>query len=104
MEENERGREGSGGERARPAATFRRVIIVISLGGLDSVVLSRETERESKMEREKEGNYRKMRGERRRDIGERWNRVGRGGRHTRKRKKRIIEKQRGEGNGTRRRK
>lgn len=38
--EEERGRRE--GERARPAATFHRVIIVISLGGLDSVVPSRE--------------------------------------------------------------
>ena len=44
--EEERGRRE--GERARPAATFHRVIIVISLGGLDSVVPSRERERERK--------------------------------------------------------
>lgn len=31
---------GQQGERARPAATFQRIIIVISLAGLDSVVLS----------------------------------------------------------------
>lgn len=40
----EGGREGGGqqGSRARPAATFRRIIIVISLAGLDSVVPSWE--------------------------------------------------------------
>lgn len=36
----ERERERAMGEKARPAATFRRVITVISLAGLDSVVLS----------------------------------------------------------------
>lgn len=36
-----------------------------------------------------------------RDIGERWSRVRRGGRHIRRRKKRIIEKQSREGNRTR---
>lgn len=35
-------------------------------------------------------------------MGERWSRVERSGRHIRRRKKRIIEKQRGEGNRTRR--
>ena len=55
-----RGRKerGQRGEKARLAATFQRVIIVISLGGLDSVVLSRETERAS----ENDGNYGKDEG------------------------------------------
>lgn len=35
-------------ERARLAATFQRIIIVISLGGLDSVVSSRERKEEIK--------------------------------------------------------
>lgn len=65
-EERARGRdeerERAAGERARPAATFQRVIIVISSGGLDSVVPLRKNERNE--------NYRKMRGERRRDIRE----------------------------------
>lgn len=61
--ERERGGDRAAGERARPAATFQRVIIVISLGGLDSVVPSRQTERK------KDGNYRKMRGERKRRKG-----------------------------------
>lgn len=41
-EERRRRRKGERavGERARLAATFQRVIIVISLGGLDSVVPS----------------------------------------------------------------
>lgn len=40
----ERRAEGGGvqGSRARPAATFHRIIIVISLAGLDSVVPSWE--------------------------------------------------------------
>lgn len=66
--EEERGRRRKGdraaGERARPAATFLRIIIVISLGGLDSVVPSKERRKE------RNENYGKMRGERRRDIGE----------------------------------
>lgn len=68
-EERSRRRKGerAAGERARPAATFQRVIIVISLGGLDSVVPSRERKKEKK---ERNENYGKMRGERRRDIGE----------------------------------
>lgn len=60
--EEERGRsrkrEGAAGERARPAATFQRIIIVISSGGLDSVVPSRERKKE------RNENYGKMRGER----------------------------------------
>lgn len=61
--QEEKERERAAGERARLAATFQRVIIVISLGGLDSVVPSRQTERK------KDGNYRKMRGERKRRKG-----------------------------------
>lgn len=84
--------ERAAGERARPAATFQRIIIVISLGGLDSVVPSRE--------RKKEMRITERWGERR-DMGEWWSRVGRRGRHIRRRKKRIIEKQSREGNRTR---
>lgn len=40
-EEGER-EGGQQGSRARPAATFHRIIIVISLAGLDSVVPSWE--------------------------------------------------------------
>lgn len=51
--EEERGRTRMGeravGERARPAATFQRIIIVISLGGLDSVVPSRERKKEMRI-------------------------------------------------------
>lgn len=41
--------ERAAGERARPAATFQRIIIVISLGGLDSVVPSRERKKEMRI-------------------------------------------------------
>lgn len=80
------------GERARPAATFQRIIIVISLGGLDSVVPSRERKKEMRIT-ERWGENR--------DMGEWWSRIGKRGRHIRRWKKRIIEKQSREGNRTR---
>ncbi len=73
--EEERGRRRKGeraeGERARPAATFQRVIIVISLGGLDSVVLSREGKKERELRKDEGREKKRHRGVMERS-GEKW--------------------------------
>lgn len=47
-EAGEEWERGATGERARPAATFQRIIIAISLGALDLVVLFGERKKERK--------------------------------------------------------